>query len=165
MTPYVAVKCDAVLYISQFHIYADDTSILYRDSDLNSVVSIVNQEMQKITEWFASNKLNVDVDKSVAMLFNPCQKIINTDDNTIKINSATVPFSISTKFFDMYIDNNFSWNAHTKHINKKNSNGVGVLSRLRNELPHKILLLIYNTLILPYLLLHNLGVYVQLVYQ
>ena len=51
----------------------------------------------------------------------------------------------------MYTDNNLTWNAHTGHINTKNSKGVGVLSSLRNELPHKILLLIYNTLILPHL--------------
>ena len=75
--------------------------------------------------------------------------IINTDDNLIRINNTTVPFSISTKFLGMNIDNNLAWNAHIKHINTETSKGVGVLSRLRNELPHKILLLICNTLILP----------------
>ena len=77
-------------------------------------------------------------------------KIINTDDNMIKINNAAVPFSISTMSLRMYIDNNLTLNAHTKHVNKFFSKGVGVLSRLRNELAHKILLLIVNTLILPY---------------
>ena len=70
----------------------------------------------------------------------------------IKINNTTVPFSISTKFFGMYIDNNLTWNAHTKHINKKLSNGEGVFSHFINELPHEILLLIYNTLIQSYLI-------------
>ena len=83
----------------------------------------------------------------------------------IKINNTTVPFSIFTKFFGIHVDNNLNWNAHTKHINKKNSKGVGVLFCLRIELPHKILLLIYNTLVLPYLLLHYLGVYVQIGYK
>ena len=84
------------------------------------------------------------------MIFHPRQKIINTDDNMKKVNNTTVPFSISTKFWGMYIDNNLTWNAHTKHINKFYSKGVGVRSRLRNELPHKSLLFIYNTLIPPY---------------
>ena len=93
----------------------------YRDSDLNSLANVVNQKMQKNTEWFASNKLNVSVSKSTAMLFHPSKKIIDTDGNMIKINNTTVPVSISTKFLGMYIDNNLACNAHTKHINKKNS--------------------------------------------
>ena len=93
------------------------TLAYYTDSDLNSLVNIVNQEMPNITELFASNKLNVNVSKSTAMLFHRRQKITNTDDNMIKINNTTVPFYISTKFLDMYIDNNLTLNAHTKHIN------------------------------------------------
>ena len=123
--------------------------------------------MQKITEWFTSNKLIVNVDKSTAMLLHPCQKIVNSNDNIVKIYNTTVPFSISTMFFGIHIGNNWTWNAHIKHINKNISKVVGVVFCLRIELPHRILLLIYNTLILPYLtyccimfflLLHNLGV-------
>ena len=122
----------------------------YRDSDQNSLVDIVKHEMPKITEWFASNKLNVNVNKNTAMLFNPRQKNINTDDNMIKINKATVLFSNSTMSLGMNIDNNLTWKAHTKHINIKISNGVGVFSSFINELLHIILILIYNTLILPF---------------
>ena len=43
--------------------------MLYRGSDLISLGNIVYQEMPKITEWFASNKLNVDVNKSTAIPF------------------------------------------------------------------------------------------------
>ena len=95
----------SVSSILRFHFYADDAYILHRDSDLNSLVNVVNKEMPNINEWFASNKLNVDVNKSTAMLFHSRQKIINTDD-IIKINNTTDAFSISTKFLGMYIDNN-----------------------------------------------------------
>ena len=61
--------------IPHSHVYADDTRILCRDSDLNSLVNIINQEMQKITEWFASNKLNINVDKITAMLFHPVKNL------------------------------------------------------------------------------------------
>ena len=57
--------------IIQFHVIADDTSILHRDSDLNSLVNIVNHEMPKITEWFASNKINVNFNKSTAIFSIP----------------------------------------------------------------------------------------------
>ena len=68
----------------------------------------------------------------------------------IKINNATVPLSISTKLFGIYIDNNLTWNAHIKYIDSKISKGVCLVFRHIIELPHEILLLIYNTLILPF---------------
>ena len=83
---------------------------------MNSLVNILNQEMPKTTEWFACSQLNVNVDKSTAMPLHPRQIIINTDDNMIKINNnstndnsnnTTLPFSISTKYLGMYIDNDF----------------------------------------------------------
>ena len=52
------------------------------------------------------------------LYFSSRQKIINTDDNMITINNTTVPFSISTKFFGIHIDNNLTWNAHIRHIDK-----------------------------------------------
>ena len=104
--------------IQQFNIYSNDTNILYRDFHQNSLLNIVNQVMQKNTEWFAFNKLKVDANKSTAMLFYPRQRIIDTNDNETKINNATVPFSISAMFFGIYIDNNLTWNN-----NNNNNNG------------------------------------------
>ena len=37
----------------------------------------------------------------------------------IKINDTTVTFSIFTKLLGMCIDNDLTWNAHMKHVNKK----------------------------------------------
>ena len=37
----------SVSSVLHFLIYADDTSISYRDCDLNSLVNMANQEMQK----------------------------------------------------------------------------------------------------------------------
>ena len=72
------------------------------------------------------------------MLLQPRQKIIKGDNNKIKINNTTVPFSISTKFFGDHIDNNLTSNAHIKHIDNKHIKhiniflrGLGVLVRLR----------------------------------
>ena len=67
--------------IQQFHIYADDTSILCRDCDLNSLANIVNQGIPKITEWFASNKLShgpISILPSFSKIFekNICKSVI-----------------------------------------------------------------------------------------
>ena len=104
----------------------------YRYSDLSSLVNIVNKDMPNITGWSTSSKINVNARKYIAMLFHHRQKIINSDDNMVRIHN-TVHFSISTNFICIHIDNDLTLNAHIKHINKNISKGVGVLLRLRIE--------------------------------
>ena len=38
--------------------FADDTSLFYEHKDLKTLFSLVNQELQKINEWFEANKLS-----------------------------------------------------------------------------------------------------------
>ena len=108
-------------------------------------------EMPKIMEWFKSNKIQINVNKTVAMLFHTRQKLVNIDENSIVIDGKIIPFTTNTKFLGINIDNNFTWKAHINHITTKISKGVGVLSHLSKELSYNILILIYNTILLPYL--------------
>ena len=43
--------------------FADDTNLLYPNKDINTVFIKVNNELQKINEWFISNKLSVNIKK------------------------------------------------------------------------------------------------------
>ena len=108
-------------------------------------------EMPKIMEWLKSNKLHINVNKTVAMLFHTRQKRVNIDENLIVIDGNIIPFTTNTKFLGINIDSNLTWKAHINHITKKISKVVGVLSRLSKELSYNILILIYNTILLPYL--------------
>ena len=68
--------------------------------------------MPKIIEWLKSNKLRVNVDKTVAMLFHTRQKRVNIDENSIVIDGNILPFTTNTKFLDINIDNNLTWKVH-----------------------------------------------------
>ena len=74
-------------------------------------------EMPKIMEWLKSNKLHIDVNKTVAMLFLTRQKRASIDENSIVIDGN--PFTTNTKFLGINIDNNLTWKAHINHITKK----------------------------------------------
>ena len=102
-------------------------------------------EMPKIIEWLKSNKLHINVNKTDATLFQPRQKRVNIDENSIVIDDNIILFTTNTQFLDINIDNNLTWKAYINYITKKISKGVGVLLRLSKELSYNILILIYNT--------------------
>ena len=43
-----------------FHLFADDTNLLYADKDLKSLESVTNIELQKVCDWLNANKLTIN---------------------------------------------------------------------------------------------------------
>ena len=66
-----------LLYVNDLHnstaldpiMFADDTNLFYEHNDLKTLFSLVNQELQKINEWFEANKLSLNVDKKKILSF------------------------------------------------------------------------------------------------
>ena len=46
-----------------FFLFADDTNILYADSNLKTLEEIVNQELCKLCDWLMANKVTLNVEK------------------------------------------------------------------------------------------------------
>ena len=56
------VNCSNVIH---FIIYADDTTLLFRCSDLDTLISVVNDELYKLSCWFKANMLSLNVKKLI----------------------------------------------------------------------------------------------------
>ena len=83
-TNYKTVKCGVpqgsilgpllfLLYINDLQLaldlldpimFADDTNFFYTNKDINTAFLKVHDELQKINEWFISNKLSLNVKKT-----------------------------------------------------------------------------------------------------
>ena len=62
-------------------LFADDTAIIDSDTDLRTLISRVNIEIQKIANWFRSNKMSVNVNKTKYIIFRPRGVKIDVDLN------------------------------------------------------------------------------------
>ena len=76
--------------------------------------------MPKVIEWLESNKLHINVNKTVAMLFHTRQKRVNIDENSIVIDGNIINFTTNTKFLGINIDNDLTWKAHINYITNNN---------------------------------------------
>ena len=57
-----------------FLLYADDTNILYENSDTKNIIKTINMEMPNIIEWLKSNKLHTNINKTVALCYSTLDK-------------------------------------------------------------------------------------------
>ena len=59
-------------------------------------------------------------------------------------------------FLGVYIDERLSWDEHIKQVASKVAKSVGILRKLKPVITCKLLLLVYNSLVLPYFTYCNL---------
>ena len=105
--------------------------------------------MERIYLWLSANKLSLNTTKTKCMLFHYKQhKIYPNEYPVIKINDSVLQFEQQYKFLGVVLDDTLSWNYHINTLSTKVSKFNGLLSKLKHFFPTKILLLIYNTLIL-----------------
>jgi hypothetical protein len=71
--------------IISFVMYADDTNAFYSDKNLKSLTNIMQDEMNKVTNWLNVNKLSINTTKTKYIIFKSSNKKCNTDIN-IQIN-------------------------------------------------------------------------------
>ena len=156
-------------------LFADDTAVIDSDTDLPTLIKRVNCEIQKIANWFRTNKMSVNVSKTKYIIFRPRgQKItLNLDENGILFNSNEIgqpedPNKIfklgriyndhpdknerTYKFLGVHLDEFLSFDTHCEIISNKLARSNFILSRVKNILPTKSLKTLYFALVHPHLL-------------
>ena len=156
-------------------LFADDTAVIDSDTDLPALIIRVNGEIQKIANWFRSNKMSVNVSKTKYIVFRPKgQKItVNLDENGVLYNSNEIgqpddPNKIfklgriyndhpctnerTYKFLGVHLDEFLSFDTHCTIISNKLARSNFIISRVKNILPIKSLKTLYFALVHPHLL-------------
>jgi hypothetical protein len=132
-------------------LFADDTNIIYSNKDLSELINNTNKELLNVSKWFTANKLSVNVKKTKFMLFRPNARCNSGYIQNILINNQALERVTSIKFLGVILEESLNWQAHINFKANKISKAIGVMSRLKHQLPEHTLYILYNSLILPHL--------------
>ena len=108
--------------------FADDTSMLGHDKNINSLQSCINENLQMVSEWLQVNKLSLNISKSHFMLFT--RKRTDVHDINIEINNITISRVKNVKFLGVILDEKMSWKDHINYISKKISKCIAIMFKL-----------------------------------
>ena len=139
-----------------FILFADDTNIVYCHDELDTLVHTLNHELPKVSTWFKSNKLSLNIEKTNFIYFRHTKTHAIQFPYNILIDNVPLVRKQCSKFLGVFIDENLNWNEHIRHMSTCISRNIGILYKTRNYLPKKALFLLYNSLILPYINYCNL---------
>ena len=136
-------NCSSLL---KFILFADDTSILCSNRNLEKLIEDINNELNILSDWFKANKLSLNVVKTNYILFNLKDKLKNkhsSDSNLsdnhqlISIEGINITKVKYTKFLGVVIDEKLNFKEHINYIANKISRSTFVINKLKLKLPKK----------------------------
>ena len=143
-------------YLSSIQ-FADDTTLYHGCRHLKYSKFCIESDLAVIEDWFAANKLTLNVGKTVLMLFKPKTKRANQNKENIKLNISLngekIPCKTHTKFLGLLIDENLNWEQHVANLLLRIRSRLGLLRKGKN------LLTKHTKKILYYAQMHSLFQY------
>ena len=134
-------------------LFADDTTLtatlnIFQNKNCSPEL-VINDELSKINTWLKLNKLSLNLNKTKAMIFHNDKRKMSHPN--INFQGNAIEFVDEILFLGIKIDKYLSWKPHLYYITKKISKMIGIMNKLKRQLPLKILRTLYNTMIMPHL--------------
>jgi hypothetical protein len=130
--------------------FADDTNLFIKDRNMECLVKNTNDELSKISKWFKLNKLSLNIKKTSFILFQSKKRNI-PDKLDIRIDNIKIEQVKKTKFLGVIINETLTWDDHIFTIKQKVQKNIGIIHRIKKNVPSCTLPLLYQTLVHPYL--------------
>ena len=135
--------------------FADDAAFLHSCSSYDSLISSFNNELLKINLWLVRNRLTLNVEKTVALVFTKRRHDVNLN-NKLKIADEYINFNREVKYLGVTIDDDLRFDSHVSNVCNKVSKNIGVLYRMSFYVPNSVLLNAYYALVYPLLTYCNI---------
>ena len=137
-------------------LFADDTQGLMAGQNLPELVDKVNLELKKWAQWFRTNKMSVNTNKTKFLIFHSRGKKINLENKSIVFdnNDPSLPFnpnlvselehihsnhdnpsSRSYKLLGILFDEHLSLKYHIDLLKSKLSKALFCIKRVKNLVP------------------------------
>ena len=143
--------------------FADDTTLLASDDNIDDLILHVNSEFKKIVTFFRAHKLSLHPEKTQFILFTNStivkQKniplVINMNNHTLDNPGLIFPMkrissssdTPAVKFLGIYFDPDLNFKIQIRNISSKISKSLFILRRAKTFLSEKALKTLYYSLI------------------
>ena len=152
---FVVYMNDINVVSSQFSfiLYADDTTTVSSmctftntsSQERSTKSNKINEEILKVSDWIPHNKLSLNVSKAKFIFFRNYQKVLpDTTVPKLKIHDFEIERLTEFNFLGLTINEYLDWPGHSNKIAHKISRTLGVMNRLKHELPYNALKMMYN---------------------
>ena len=134
---------------AKFLLFADDTAILYSAPTVNKLQLLISRSFPEITLWLHANRLSLSTHKTFYQLYSPGGA--GTPDLSIPVRGIHLKRSPTVRYLGVLVDEDLKFKSRINKVSGIISRNLGIICRAKYLLNKKLLLLLYNALVLPYI--------------
>ena len=132
---------------AKMRLFADDTSLLTFDKNIDNLMKKSQQNMLQIQNWFIVNKLSLSLNKSNFIIFhNKKRKKLDHIQN-IKIHNDSISRVQHTKYIGLILDENLNWDHHINEVCSSLTRYFSIFYNIRHFINYDLARIIYNACI------------------
>ena len=140
-----SVSCDLLLY-------ADDSCLVFSDSNIDKIEAQLNKDFNSICEWFVDNKLSIHFgeDKTKSIVFGSRNKLRVTRELHITYGDINIKQHSEVTYLGCILDETLSGENMAKHAIGKINGKLKFLYRQQKYLNYSLRRLLANALVQPH---------------
>ena len=135
------IPCTLADNNSSIILFADDTSVIINDPCLMNLERNLNINFRIVNEWFNSNFLSLNLDKTYYMQFVTKTKFF--DNINVEYDKKLITQANFVKFLGITVDSTLSWKQHIDAIIPKLNKACYIIRRLKLYLSNTALKMVY----------------------
>ena len=134
-----------VSQIAKFILYADDVNIIITGNNITEVDAQLRDLCKILLKWVDSNGLRLNLKKTKYIIFSRARSL----ELLSTLTKANLPIERLTesKFLGVIVDENLTWNRHIKTIQTKMARYIGLMYKLKSQLPLKVKIQIFHSFV------------------
>ncbi len=110
-------------------LYDDDAALLASGKDANTIQEKLDEEMFKVKDWLAENKLLLHLGKTESIMFGSKYKLSKEDDLVIKVDGYELTNKTSINYLGCVLDNSLSGTSMARKVFGKVNARIKFISR------------------------------------
>ena len=122
-------------------LFADDTTIYMSHRNLRYLKWCVEEDMKRLITWFKANKLTLNLEKTVCVLF---QKTGQRQTITLDLENVQISSVKEVKFLGIWIDEYLNWCTHVQKLILRITRNMNLLKYSQKMMPTETKKLVYH---------------------
>ena len=115
--------------------FADDTNVFASHANLDILINDANTDLAILADWFKSNKLSLNSDKTKYMIFLPANRHTTLGPHQqVSLCGSSLNRVSQVKFLGVILDDHLTWKPHIAAIRTKLAKAIGILASSKHLL-------------------------------
>ena len=116
-------------------LYADDTTLYDIQDSMERIEDNLQSALNNLHVWCSNNGMILNSSKTKVLLVTTNQKRqrLHNENLDLKFNNESLNMISNDKILGIYVDNNLNWSDHIKHLSRKITSSIWLLSKIKNS--------------------------------